>query len=186
MIVSKTPLRMSFVGGGTDLPAFYIENEGAVLSTAINANFFREMSAGRGYLALAALIFGKWKPKTALLACLLFVFTDALQIRLQGVPIPGIGVIPVQFIQAIPYVLTVVLLRIIHCWIIVSMFVQVQYKINPEANGASITQRNKGKKANIFFCIGSVIGLGLRRCCKYIVAPINTGNSPISKKDGTL
>jgi len=83
---------------------------GAYLSTAINANFFREMSAGRGYLALAALIFGKWHPKTALIACLLFGFADALQIRLQGVPIPGIGLIPVQFIQATPYVLTVVLL----------------------------------------------------------------------------
>ena len=83
---------------------------GAYLSTAINANFFREMSAGRGYLALAALIFGKWKPKTALIACLLFGFTDALQIRLQGVPLPFVGVIPVQFIQALPYVLTVVLL----------------------------------------------------------------------------
>ncbi len=83
---------------------------GAHLSTAVNANFFREMSAGRGYLALAALIFGKWHPKTALIACLLFGFTDALQIRLQGVPIPGIGLIPVQFIQATPYVLTVVLL----------------------------------------------------------------------------
>ena len=83
---------------------------GAYLSTAINANFFREMSAGRGYLALAALIFGKWKPKTALIACLLFGFTDALQIRLQGVPLPFVGVVPVQFIQALPYVLTVVLL----------------------------------------------------------------------------
>ena len=83
---------------------------GAYLSTAINANFFREMSAGRGYLALAALIFGKWKPKTALIACLLFGFTDALQIRLQGVPLPIVGVIPVQFIQALPYVLTVILL----------------------------------------------------------------------------
>ena len=83
---------------------------GAHLSTAVNANFFREMSAGRGYLALAALIFGKWHPKTALIACLLFGFTDALQIRLQGVELPAIGTIPVQLIQAIPYVLTVVLL----------------------------------------------------------------------------
>ena len=83
---------------------------GAYLSTAINANFFREMSAGRGYLALAALIFGKWHPKTALIACLLFGFTDALQIRLQGVELPVIGIIPVQFIQALPYILTVVLL----------------------------------------------------------------------------
>ena len=83
---------------------------GAHLSTAINANFFREMSAGRGYLALAALIFGKWHPKTALIACLLFGFTDALQIRLQGAEVPMIGTIPVQLIQAIPYILTVVLL----------------------------------------------------------------------------
>ena len=83
---------------------------GAHLSTAVNANFFREMSAGRGYLALAALIFGKWHPKTALIACLLFGFTDALQIRLQGVELPMIGTIPVQLIQAIPYILTVVLL----------------------------------------------------------------------------
>jgi simple sugar transport system permease protein len=83
---------------------------GAHLSTAVNANFFREMSAGRGYLALAAMIFGKWHPKTAMLACLLFGFTDALQIRLQGVELPVIGTIPVQLIQAVPYVLTVVLL----------------------------------------------------------------------------
>ena len=83
---------------------------GAHLSTAVNANFFREMSAGRGYLALAALIFGKWHPKTAVLACLLFGFTDALQIRLQGVALPMIGTIPVQLIQGIPYVLTVILL----------------------------------------------------------------------------
>ena len=83
---------------------------GAQLSTAVNANFCREMSAGRGYLALAALIFGKWHPKTALIACLLFGFTDALQIRLQGVELPVIGTVPVQLIQAIPYVLTVVLL----------------------------------------------------------------------------
>ena len=84
---------------------------GAYLSTAINANFFREMSAGRGYLALAALIFGKWKPKTALIACLLFGFTDALQIRLQGVPIPGIGVNTCAIYSSyLPYVLTVVLL----------------------------------------------------------------------------
>ena len=59
---------------------------GAYLSTAINANFFREMSAGRGYRALDAPIFGNWKPKNALIACLLFGFPDALPIRLQGSP----------------------------------------------------------------------------------------------------
>jgi general nucleoside transport system permease protein len=83
---------------------------GADLSTAQNAGFVRDMSAGRGFLALAALIFGKWRPVPALLACLLFAFADAVQVRLQGTPIPGIGVIPVQLIQAAPYILTVFLL----------------------------------------------------------------------------
>ena len=68
------------------------------------------MSAGRGFIALAALIFGKWKPLPTLLACLLFGFLDALAIRLQGAVIPGIGEVPVQLIQALPYLLTVVLL----------------------------------------------------------------------------
>ena len=83
---------------------------GAYLSTAIMSSFIKDMSAGKGYLALAALIFGKWHPKTALLGCLLFGFTDALQIRLQGVELPVVGIVPVQFIQALPYVLTVVIL----------------------------------------------------------------------------
>lgn len=83
---------------------------GAYLSTGHGAGFVRDMTAGKGYLALAALIFGKWRPGPTLFACLLFAFTDAVQVRLQGVPLPGIGVIPVQFIQAIPYVLTVLLL----------------------------------------------------------------------------
>jgi ABC-type uncharacterized transport system permease subunit len=83
---------------------------GAYLSTAQGAGFVRDMTAGMGYLALAALIFGKWRPAPTLAACLLFAFADAVQIRLQGVDIPGIGVIPVQFIQMLPYVLTVFLL----------------------------------------------------------------------------
>ncbi|MBM3598306.1 MAG: ABC transporter permease [Alphaproteobacteria bacterium] len=83
---------------------------GAYLSTAHSAAFVRDMTAGKGYLALAALIFGKWKPWPTLTACLLFAFTDAVQVRLQGVPLPLVGVIPVQFIQAIPYILTVLLL----------------------------------------------------------------------------
>jgi simple sugar transport system permease protein len=83
---------------------------GADLSTAQNAGFVRDMSAGRGFLALAALIFGKWRPVPALLACLLFAFADAIQVRLQGTPLPGIGTIPVQLIQAAPYIFTVLLL----------------------------------------------------------------------------
>ena len=51
----------------------------------------------------------------------------------------------------------------------------VQYKINPAANGASITVMNKGKNVNIFFCIGSVIGEGFSLCCKNIVIPIKIG-----------
>lgn len=83
---------------------------GAYLSIAQSAGFIRDMTAGKGYLALAALIFGKWRPVPAMLACLLFAFTDALQARLQGVPIPGIGQIPTQAIQALPYLLTILLL----------------------------------------------------------------------------
>lgn len=83
---------------------------GAYLVLSLSASFVPNMSAGRGFMALAALIFGKWKPKATLLACLLFGFLDAAAIRLQGVVLPSVGEIPVQFIQALPYLLTVVLL----------------------------------------------------------------------------
>jgi len=83
---------------------------GTYLSTAASAGFVRDMTAGKGYLALAALIFGKWRPWPAAGACLLFAFTDALAARLQGVALPLVGVIPVQFILALPYALTVLLL----------------------------------------------------------------------------
>jgi simple sugar transport system permease protein len=83
---------------------------GAYLSMAQNAAFSRDMTAGQGYIALAAMIFGKWKPFAALGACLMFGLLDAIAIRLQGVRVPLIGEVPVQFIQVLPYVLTVVLL----------------------------------------------------------------------------
>jgi simple sugar transport system permease protein len=83
---------------------------GAYLSTAQNASFGRDMTAGQGYIALAAMIFGKWRPTPAMLACLLFGFLDAVAARLQGVQVPIMGEIPVQLIQALPYILTVVLL----------------------------------------------------------------------------
>ncbi len=83
---------------------------GTYLAIAMNTLFIRDMTAGMGYLALAALIFGKWKPLPTLLACFLFAFAQALEARLQGVDIPGIGIIPVQAIQALPYILTVLLL----------------------------------------------------------------------------
>jgi hypothetical protein len=68
------------------------------------------MTAGRGFMALAALIFGKWRPIPTLFACLFFGLTDAVQIRLQGVPVFGDQPIPVQFIQILPYVFTVLVL----------------------------------------------------------------------------
>jgi simple sugar transport system permease protein len=86
---------------------------GAYLVIAQNPSFIPNMTAGRGYMALAALIFGKWHPVGALWACLLFGFLDAVSIRLQGAELPaflGGGAVPVQAIQAMPYVLTVVLL----------------------------------------------------------------------------
>lgn len=83
---------------------------GAYLVLAQGASFVPNMTAGRGFMALAAMIFGKWHPVGAFWACLLFGFLDAVAIRLQGVKVPGIGEVPVQFIQALPYVLTVVLL----------------------------------------------------------------------------
>jgi ABC-type uncharacterized transport system permease subunit len=83
---------------------------GVCLSMAQGNGFLRDMSAGRGYLALAALIFGKWRPWPVLAACLLFAAADAVQARLQGVALPGIGTVPVQLIQALPYLITVAIL----------------------------------------------------------------------------
>ncbi|HYE51433.1 MAG TPA: ABC transporter permease [Azospirillaceae bacterium] len=83
---------------------------GAYLSTAQGAGFQENMTAGKGFLALAALILGKWRPWPTLGACLLFAFADALQARLQGVVVPGVGAVPVQLIEALPYILTVLLL----------------------------------------------------------------------------
>lgn len=83
---------------------------GTYLSVYQTGSFIKEMTAGKGFLALAALIFGKWKPLPAVLGCLVFAFADAIQIRLEGVALPGIGQIPSQAIAVIPYVLTVLLL----------------------------------------------------------------------------
>src|SRR5436190_2195153 len=78
---------------------------GAYLSIGQSSLFTRNMTAGRGYIALAALIFGKWRPVQTMLACLLFGLAEALAIQMQGVVR-----IPVQFIQIVPYVLTIVVL----------------------------------------------------------------------------
>ena len=83
---------------------------GVYLSIAQAAYFQPHMSAGKGFIALAALVFAKWRPWPALATCLLFGFLDALSIRMQGTVVPGLGEVPVQAIQALPYVMTVVLL----------------------------------------------------------------------------
>ncbi|MGI9480859.1 MAG: ABC transporter permease [Hyphomicrobiales bacterium] len=83
---------------------------GAYLSVEQSAGFIRDMTAGKGFIALAALIFSKWRPIQALGACFLFGLLDAVAIRLQGAELPIIGEVPVQFMQAVPYILTVILL----------------------------------------------------------------------------
>ncbi len=84
---------------------------GAYLSIGQSSLFTRNMAAGRGFIALAALIFGKWRPVQTMLACLLFGLADALTIQMQGVAkLPSGEDIPVQFIQMIPYVVTIVVL----------------------------------------------------------------------------
>ena len=82
---------------------------GAYFAIAQSANFAPNMTAGKGFIALAALIFSKWRPVPALGACLLFGFLEAVAIPLQSQPLFGVKVAP-QFINALPYVLTVVLL----------------------------------------------------------------------------
>ncbi len=83
---------------------------GAYLALAQAAGFLPNMTAGRGFIALAALIFAKWRAWPALGACFLFGLLDAGANQLQGLSLPGIGEVPVQAIQALPYLMTVILL----------------------------------------------------------------------------
>lgn len=82
---------------------------GAYLATALQAGFVKEMTAGRGFIALAALIFAKWRPWHAMWACLLFGLLQAVALRFQNIDLGGV-VIPVQVMDALPYILTVVIL----------------------------------------------------------------------------
>jgi ABC-type uncharacterized transport system permease subunit len=83
---------------------------GAYLSTAQAAGFGREMVAGRGYIALAALIFSNWRPIHAMGATFLFGLLEAISNLYPNIDVFGLFTIPVQFTQALPYILTVVIL----------------------------------------------------------------------------
>ncbi|WP_312511460.1 ABC transporter permease [Massilia sp.] len=83
---------------------------GAYLSIVQSGFFLRDMSAGAGYLALTALVFGNWRPLQTVLGCLMFGFFSAIQIQIEGVDLPVVGRIPGSLIQMIPYVVTVVVL----------------------------------------------------------------------------
>ncbi|WP_422032494.1 ABC transporter permease [Roseovarius sp.] len=82
---------------------------GAYLATSLQAGFVKDMTAGRGYIALAALIFAKWRPWYALSATLLFGFLQAVALRYQNIELGGL-IIPVQLMDALPYILTVIIL----------------------------------------------------------------------------
>ena len=83
---------------------------GAYLSIGQSSLFTRGMTAGRGFIALAALILAKWRPVQVLIACLFFGFTEALTIPLANYRLASGETIPVQFVQIIPYVLTIIVL----------------------------------------------------------------------------
>jgi len=83
---------------------------GAYLSIGQSSLFTRAMTAGRGFIALAALILAKWRPVQVMFACLFFGFTEALTIPLANIKMPSGENVPVQFIQIIPYVLTIIVL----------------------------------------------------------------------------
>jgi len=83
---------------------------GAYLATGLQAGFVKEMSSGRGFIALAALIFAKWRPWYALYACLLFGFFQSLSFRPDVVETVLQFEIPGQLLDALPYILTVIIL----------------------------------------------------------------------------
>lgn len=101
-------LRVRFVA--VCLSGFLAGLSGATLSLALSSGYTRNMAAGRGFIALAAIILGKWRVLPTLMACLLFGFCEVLQLRLQSVSWGQLGDIPIQWIQMIPYVLTLILL----------------------------------------------------------------------------
>jgi simple sugar transport system permease protein len=83
---------------------------GAYLAIVQSGFFLRDMSAGAGYLALTALVFGNWRPLHTVLGCLMFGFFGAVQVQMEGVDLPLVGRIPGSLMQMVPYVVTVMVL----------------------------------------------------------------------------
>lgn len=92
------------------LSGFLAALGGATLSLCLSSGYSRNMVAGRGFMALAALILGKWRPAYAVAGCLFFGAMEALQIRLQSVDLNGAFSVPPQFVVVIPYLATIVVL----------------------------------------------------------------------------
>jgi len=106
----KVP-RMRYIG--VVLSGVLAAAGGAYLSIGQSSFFTKGMSAGKGFIALAALILAKWRPFQVLIACIFFGFTEALAIQIQGsswAKLPSGEDIPVQFIEMLPYVLTIIVL----------------------------------------------------------------------------
>lgn len=82
---------------------------GACLSLFLASGFSRNMTAGRGFMALAALILGKWTPTGALIACLLLGLADAAQIRIQTTIADTGWTIPLPVVQMLPYLATLII-----------------------------------------------------------------------------
>ena len=117
----ENPLALSRAGGSVNLTRYgavlaggaLCGLAGAYLSIGHGAGFINNMTVGKGFIALAALIFGRWRPSGVLLACLLFGFLDALSIRMQGIELLDTGyIIPIQLIEMLPYILTVIVLAV--------------------------------------------------------------------------
>jgi simple sugar transport system permease protein len=86
---------------------------GSYFSLGQVGTFEDNMTGGQGFVALAAMIFGRWNPTGAFMAALLFGFADALQVKMQILEpvLPFINApIPPEFLQTVPYVLTIVVL----------------------------------------------------------------------------
>ena len=83
---------------------------GAYVSIVQSGFFLKDMTAGAGYLALTAMVFGNWRPLYTVLGCLMFGFFGAVQVQMEGVDLPLVGRISGSLIHMIPYVVTVIVL----------------------------------------------------------------------------